>query len=93
MYDVSTLYVIREKIYLQVYWINLTRQDRALACAPHFADLTMTVKLIDLQNNIQIKGTCLEFSNRFYPSPQGKNGIPHFPRIHTMLAGFLGLAK
>jgi hypothetical protein len=52
MYDVSTLYVHREKIILQEYPTNLIRQDGGIVYAPHFADLATTVKLIKLQNNM-----------------------------------------
>jgi hypothetical protein len=52
MYDVSTLYVNRETFHFARIPCEFYMQDESLGCDPHLADLTMTVKLIKLKNNM-----------------------------------------
>jgi hypothetical protein len=47
MCDVSTLYVNRENFHFVMIPCKIYVQDEGLACAPHFTDLTLTVKLIE----------------------------------------------
>jgi hypothetical protein len=52
MYDVSTLYVNRETFHFAVIPTNFVMRDEGLACDLHLADLTISVKLIKLKNNL-----------------------------------------
>jgi hypothetical protein len=90
MYDVSTLYVNRETFHLAGVSskFNQTR-SRSLLC-PSFSRLDDDREANQIEKQHVKRRNIFRNLTIFYG---GKNGIPHFPRIHTMLAGFSGLAK
>jgi hypothetical protein len=93
MYDVSTLYVIRETFHFAVV-LNKFNQTRSRSLLwPSFCRLDghreankITKQHVNQRNTFRILKSILSIVRRKY-------GIPYFPRIHTMLAGFCGPAK
>jgi hypothetical protein len=93
MYDVSTLYVNRETFRFAGLLSKFNHTRLRSHLGPSFCRLDGHREGNRFTNQPVKQGDTFRILKSFFIHWPGKKGIPHFPRIHTMLAGFLDLAK